>query len=133
MQYGAEKNIYDLKWELMKYLNNPGQKYKKYKFNELRAKMCGVRGYRADMLREALEELEMEGLIEVDKSRGLFRAFPHDLGYVQGRISINKHDEGFIIDKDGKKYKIRTEDLNDALDGDMVVVDTPVVTNYYLY
>ncbi|MGN1372226.1 MAG: ribonuclease R family protein [Candidatus Coprovivens sp.] len=124
MQYGAEKNIYDLKWELMNYLNNPSQKYKKYKFNELRAKMCGVRGYRADMLREALEELEIEGLIEVDKSRGLFRSFPHDLGYVQGRISINKHDEGFIIDKDGKKYKIRTEDLNDALDGDIVVVKT---------
>lgn len=122
MQYGAEKNIYDLKDELMAYLDNPSQKYKKYKFNQLRAKMCGEKGYRVDMLREALKELELEGLIEVDQSRGLFRSFPHDLGYVHGKISINKHDEGFIMGRDGKKYKIRTEDLNDALDGDTVIV-----------
>lgn len=122
MQYGAEKNIYDLRDELMAYLDNPSQKYKKYKFNQLRAKMCGEKGYRVDMLREALRELELEGLIEVDQSRGLFRSFPHDLGYVHGKISINKHDEGFIMGRDGKKYKIRTEDLNDALDGDTVIV-----------
>ena len=124
MQYGAEKNIYDLKDELMAYLDNPSQKYKKYKFNQLRAKMCGEKGYRVDMLREALKELELEGLIEVDQSHGLFRSFPHDLGYVHGKISINKHDEGFIMGRDGKKYKIRTEDLNDALDGD-TVIDKP--------
>lgn len=122
MQYGAEKNIYNLKEELMAYLDNPSQKYKKYKFNQLRAKMCGEKGYRVDMLREALKELEIEGLIEVDQTRGLFRSFPHDLGYVHGKISINKHDEGFIMGRDGKKYKIRTEDLNDALDGDTVIV-----------
>lgn len=122
MQYGAEKTIYSLKDELMAYFNNPSQKYKKYKFNQLRAKMCGERGYRVDMLREALKELELEGLIEVDQSKGLFRSFPHDLGYVHGKISINKHDEGFIMGRDGKKYKIRTEDLNDALDGDVVIV-----------
>ena len=78
MQYGAEKNIYSLKDELMEFLNNPSQKYKKYKFNQLRAKMCGEKGYRVDMLREALKELELEGKIEVDASRGLFRAFPHN-------------------------------------------------------
>lgn len=122
MQYGAEKTIHSLKDELMAYLDNPSQKYKKYKFNQLRAKMCGEKGYRVDMLREALKELELEGLIEVDQSRGLFRSFPHDLGYVHGKISINKHDEGFIMGRDGKKYKIRTEDLNDALDGDTVIV-----------
>lgn len=122
MQYGAEKNIYDLKDELMAYLDNPSQKYKKYKFNQLRAKMCGEKGYRVDMLRNALRELELDGLIEVDQSKGLFRSFPHDLGYVHGKISINKHDEGFIMGRDGKKYKIRTEDLNDALDGDTVIV-----------
>ena len=122
MQYGAEKTIYSLKDELMAYLDNPSQKYKKYKFNQLRAKMCGEKGYRVDMLRDALKELELEGLIEVDQSRGLFRSFPHDLGYVHGKISINKHDEGFIVGRDGKKYKIRTEDLNDALDGDTVIV-----------
>ena len=122
MQYGAEKNIYSLKDELMEFLNNPSQKYRKYKFNELRAKMCGEKGYRAEMLRDALKELELEGLIEIDQTRSLFRAFPHDLGYVHGKISINKHDEGFIMGRDGEKYKIRTEDLNDALDGDIVIV-----------
>ena len=34
MQYGAEKNIYNLKEELMTYLDNPSQRYKKYKFNQ---------------------------------------------------------------------------------------------------
>ena len=122
MQNGAVKTMDDLKEELMTFLNNPSQKYKKYKFNQLRSKMCGEKGYRVDMLREALEELEIEGLIEVDKARGLFRSFPYDLGYAHGKISINKHDEGFIMGRNGKKYKIRTEDLNDALDGDIVVV-----------
>ncbi len=122
MQYGAEKNIYNLKEELMEYLDNPSQKYKKYKFNQLRSEMCAKRGYKVDMLRSALSELELEGRIEADNTRGLFRSFPHDLGYVHGVLSINKHDEGFIMGRDGKKYKIRTEDLNDALDGDTVVV-----------
>ena len=122
MQYGAEKNIYNLKEELMAYLDNPSQRYKKYKFNQLRSKMCGELGYRVDMLREALKELELEGRIDVDSTKGLFRSFPHDLGYVHGVLSINKHDEGFIMGRDGKKYKIKTEDLNDALDGDTVVV-----------
>ena len=122
MQYGAEKNIYNLKEELMEYLDNPSQKYKKYKFNQLRSEMCAKRGYKVDMLRSALSELELEGRIEADNTRGLFRSFPYDLGYVHGILSINKHDEGFIMGRDGKKYKIRTEDLNDALDGDTVVV-----------
>ena len=122
MQNCAVKTMDDLKEELMAFLNNPSQKYKKYKFNQLRSKMCGEKGYRVDMLREALDELEIEGLIEVDKARGLFRSFPYDLGYAHGKISINKHDEGFIMGRNGKKYKIRTEDLNDALDGDIVVV-----------
>ncbi len=122
MQYGAEKNIYNLKEDLMEYLDNPSQRYKKYKFNQLRSEMCAKRGYKVDMLRKALEELELEGRIEADKVRGLFRSFPHDLGYVHGILSINKHDEGFIMGRDGKKYKIRTEDLNDALDGDTVIV-----------
>ena len=122
MQYGAEKNIYNLKEDLMEYLDNPSQRYKKYKFNQLRSEMCAKRGYKVDMLREALKELELEGRIEADKVRGLFRSFPHDLGYVHGILSINKHDEGFIMGRDGTKYKIRTEDLNDALDGDTVIV-----------
>lgn len=122
MQYGAEKNIHNLKEELMEYLDNPSQRYKKYKFNQLRSELCAKRGYKVDMLREALQELELEGRIEADKVRGLFRSFPHDLGYIQGILSINKHDEGFIMGRDGKKYKIRTEDLNDALDGDTVIV-----------
>ncbi len=122
MQLGAEKNIYNLKDELMKILDNPRQKYKKYKFSQLRAELCGRQGYKADMLRMALEQLEIEGLIQVDSSRGMYRSFPHDLGYVHGTLSINKHDEGFITSRDGKKYKVHTNDLNDALDGDIVII-----------
>lgn len=120
MQNGYD--IFDLKDELMEFLDNPSLKYKKYKFSQLRNEMCSKRGYKADMLREALSLLELEGMIEHDAVKDMFRSFPHDLGYVHGVISINKHDEGFIMGKNGKKYKIRTEDLNDALDGDIVVV-----------
>ena len=122
MQYGAEKNIYNLKEELMNIFDNPRMRYKKYKFNQLRNVLCGRYGFKVDMLREALDELELEGKIEVDNLRGLYRSFPHDLGYVQGAISINKHDEGFIVLENGKKYKIHSKDLNDALDGDIVLV-----------
>lgn len=122
MQYREEKKFYDLKEELMKIFNNPSMRYKKYKFSQLRVEMCGHRGYKVEMLRDALNELELEGLIEVNSLLGLYRAFPHDLGYVQGVININKHDEGFINLENGKKYKIYTKDLNDALDGDIVVI-----------
>ncbi len=121
MQYGAEKNLYELKERLMEYLDNPSQRYKKYSFNQLRSELCSRQGFKADMLREALKELEIEGKILIDKSRNLISSFPYANGLIQGVISINKHDEGFIKGNDGKKYKIKTEDLNDALDGDIVV------------
>lgn len=121
MQYGAEKNLYELKERLMEYLDNPSQRYKKYSFNQLRSELCSRQGFKADMLREALKDLEIEGKILIDKSRNLISSFPYANGLVQGIISINKHDEGFIKGNDGKKYKIKTEDLNDALDGDIVV------------
>lgn len=121
MQYGAEKNLYELKERLMEYLDNPSQRYKKYSFNQLRSELCSRQGFKADMLREALRDLEIEGKILIDKSRNLISSFPYANGLVHGVISINKHDEGFIKGNDGKKYKIKTEDLNDALDGDVVV------------
>lgn len=121
MQYGAEKNLYELKERLMEYLDNPSQRYKKYSFNQLRSELCSKQGFKADMLREALRDLEIEGKILIDKSRNLISSFPYANGLVHGVISINKHDEGFIKGNDGKKYKIKTEDLNDALDGDVVV------------
>lgn len=121
MQYGAEKNLYELKERLMEYLDNPSQRYKKYSFNQLRSELCSRQGFKADMLREALRDLEIEGKILIDKSRNLISSFPYANGLVHGIISINKHDEGFIKGNDGKKYKIKTEDLNDALDGDVVV------------
>ena len=86
MQYVEGKTIYGLKEELMAYLDNPSQKYKKYKFNQLRAKMCGEKGYRVDMLRMALKELEVEGLIEVDQSKGLFRSFQQVLVSLKEKI-----------------------------------------------
>ena len=56
MEYVIEKNISNLKDELMEYLDNPSQKYKKYKFNQLRSEMCAKRGYKVDTLRLALKE-----------------------------------------------------------------------------
>jgi ribonuclease R len=45
----------NLKEELMTFFDNPSQKYKKYKFDKIRNKMCGEKGYRVDVLREALD------------------------------------------------------------------------------
>lgn len=114
-------NKEQLRIELESFFANPSTRNKKYGFADIRRRFSGSLGYRTSDLKELLIELEQEGIIYRDEKHDLYRFFPHDLNYAQGTIKINKHGEGFLIFND-KKYKVNTDDLNDALDGDTVVL-----------
>ncbi len=73
----------------------------------------------------ALNELEEEGKIYLDED-GFYKSFDSkQLGKVQGIIHINNLGKGFVfIEYNGHKIKyiINEENLNGALDGDIVVL-----------
>ena len=73
----------------------------------------------------ALNELEEEGIIYLDE-KGYYQEFDENkLNKVQGEIYITNTGNGFVIKKDSKrkrKYLIKKESLNGALDGDIVVL-----------
>ena len=112
--------IEDLKELMIKFFTNPSCRNKKYKFKDLKRFACGLNGWKIDLLRDVLIELEEEGLIYVD-SQGYYREFPYILGLVQGPIHINKHGEGYLIDQEGNKLMIMPKDLGGALNGDIIV------------
>lgn len=118
------ERINNLKNELETFFNNKSFRLKKYKFKVLRKKFCFEKGYKVDELREALAELELEGKIYYNGVKELYSAFPRELGYLQGEININKFGEGYINTEDGIKCRISVDELNDALDGDIVVIKT---------
>lgn len=78
-----------------------------------------------ELLQTALQNLEEEGLIYIDK-KGTYDIFDVDkLGKVQGTISISRRGNGYVsLDKNGEtfKYVIPRERLNGALSGDIVVL-----------
>lgn len=96
-------------------------KTKKYSFNELLRKLCLIKDFSGSTLKEALEELENQGKIYMDKNEE-YCAFPAELGLVQGVITVSKYDEGFITSQDGKRFKVEYKDMHDALDGDTVII-----------
>ncbi|MBR3199149.1 MAG: ribonuclease R [Bacilli bacterium] len=75
----------------------------------------------------ALKELEEEGKIYLD-SKEYYQEFDEGkLNKVQGEIHINNTGSGFVIKKGKKgkrKYIIKEKDLNGALDGDVVVLNS---------
>ena len=71
-------------------------------------------------LTRLLKELEIEGKVYV--RNGQYRSFPDEIGFVQGPITFNENNEGFITSDLGVKYYIHPNDLKDALDGDIVVI-----------
>lgn len=72
-----------------------------------------------------LNKLEEEGKIYYDED-GYFKKFDSkQLGKVQGEIHINNLGQGFLFIETGKtkvKYLINKENINGALDGDIVVL-----------
>ena len=73
----------------------------------------------------ALIDLEEEGKIYLDE-KGYYQEFDENkLNKVQGEIHINTTGHGFVIKKGQKqkrKYLLKKENLNGALDGDIVVL-----------
>ena len=108
-----------IKKELLRIFNNKSMKYKKYRFNDLKRALSGIQGIKSSDLLEALDELELEGeiyIMEYSGDRKFYRAFPHELNYVQGVIAINKFGEG-LMDVDNEHYKVKVDNLNGALKG----------------
>ena len=110
----------EVKDNLLVMFKNPSCRNKKYKFKDIRRFACALNGWKIDLVRDALLELEEEGLIYVD-SQGYYREFPYILGLVQGVVTINKHGEGYITDQEGNKLMIMPKDLGGALNGDIIV------------
>ena len=110
----------EVKDNLLVMFKNPSCRNKKYKFKDIRRFACALNGWKIDLVRDALLELEEEGLIYVD-SQGYYREFPYILGLVQGPIAINKHGEGYITDQEGNKLLIQPKDLGGALNGDIII------------
>ena len=72
-----------------------------------------------------LKRLEEEGLIYKDEKEFYQEFNEQRLGKVQGIVHVNNAGLGFIkIEKEGKKRKfiLKQNELNGALDGDMVVI-----------
>ena len=99
-------NSNEIKEQLIYYLD----KNKKYKKEQL-VKYIGQN------IDKELSELELEGLIYKDKNE-LYSNFPDHL--VQGKIHFNKNDATISINN--TLYKIKIDELNDVLDGDLVII-----------
>lgn len=135
----------ELRDYIIEVLNNPGTRNKKYKLQEIKKRvmqivscekeMTGSQDVSMQEIKRILNKLAEEGEVYIDdrskkETLWTYRAFPHDLGYVFGTININKHGEGYL--SDGKiKYRISEKDLNDALDGDKVILRTKSQVNDY--
>ena len=94
---------------------------KKYTLSQIQRNLSKQVLLSTEDLVQVLSELELDGMIYCNK--GFYSAFPRNLGYVQASIHLNKYDEGIVELEDGRKYKVEPQGLNDALDGDLVVLN----------
>lgn len=93
---------------------------KEFNFEKIKKEICHIRRYKMSEIREALDNLEIEGKIYVS-NKNLYRSFPHSLGYYQGVIKINKFGEGIVTDTNNR-YTIKPDNLHGALSGDLVII-----------
>ena len=113
-------NFEEIKNEIMKNIE-----FKKLTLDQVRKNMH-IKGetMQASFIK-AINELEEEGKIYLDEE-GYYKKFDSkQLGKVQGIIHINKTGQGFVfIEYKGNKikYLIKEEDLNGALENDVVVL-----------
>ena len=113
-------NFEEIKNEIMKNIE-----FKKLTLDQVRKNMH-IKGetMQASFI-NAINELEEEGKIYLDEE-GYYKKFDSkQLGKVQGIIHINKTGQGFVfIEYKGNKikYLIKEEDLNGALENDVVVL-----------
>lgn len=96
-------------------------KEKKYTLSQVQRALIKQIEFTTEELVKVLSELELNGLVYLD-GKGFYSGFPRVLGYVQAPIHLTKFNEGIVELEDGRKYKVDPKDLNDALDGDLVVL-----------
>ena len=120
-----------LKAKIYSILSDKTFKDKLYSYKEIRKKLGNKFNVGQEELLSVLEELVVEGKIMKNR-KGLFRVFSHDLGFLQCKLTIDEIGNGYVEiateDENGKKiktvYKIYSDDLNDALLGDIVLIKT---------
>lgn len=76
-----------------------------------------------DQFFSALNTLIEDGSLFFDAKKG-YRLFTNELGFAYGEIEINKNGTGFVHTKDGYTILIENCDLNGALNGDKVIVNS---------
>jgi len=110
----------DLKELIVKYF----EKDKKFHTElELRKKL-NIKGEKqTDIFNCALKELIEDGCLFFDCKNG-YRIFTNDIGLAYGEIEINKAGNGFVHTKDNYTIFIKHDDLNGALHGDKVIVNS---------
>jgi len=110
----------DLKEQIMDYM----KKNKRFILSAELKKELNVKGeQQTNLFFDAIKTLIEEGSLFFDEKKG-YKIFTNDLGYAYGEIEINKSGNGFIHTKDGHIIFISNEDLNGALDGDLVIISS---------
>ena len=74
-----------------------------------------------ELLKAALKQLEIDGVIFFDKKYG-YRKFPSKSGFAFGEIEITKYGVGYVHTSDGYTIMVENGDLGGALNNDTVIV-----------
>lgn len=109
----------NLKEKLLEIFENKNVKFKKYTLSELKSLLdeeCSIQ-----ILKEALRELENEGKIIYNGKKRTYQILGREMGYVSGKLITTRYGDSFIYDGP-IKYHVDVEDLNDALNGDLVIL-----------
>lgn len=110
----------ELKDLIIKYF----EKNKKYHTIDQLKKELKIKGEeRNNIFIETLNTLVENGYLFCDDKKG-YRIFTNDIGMAYGEIEINKSGNGFIHTRDGYTIFIKNSDLNGALNGDKVIIDS---------
>jgi len=97
---------------------------KRYDIRELKKIFCSTGTFKVEDLMTIIRQLEVEGFLFIDDRKHLISVFPKDGRLVHGHIRINKHGEGFVDTPDKGRYKVDIDNLNGALNGDIVILKT---------
>lgn len=85
-------------------------------------KLLGVSGEEdVNILTNSLNSLVEDGSLFFDNKKG-YRLFTNELGIAFGELEVNKSGNGFVHTKDGYTIFIPHNDLNGALNQDLVIV-----------
>ena len=110
----------ELKELIIKYFEKNKGKFLK---SELRKKFNINGEQQTAIFNCILNELVEDGCLFFDE-KGYYRLFTNEIGLAYGEIKINKNGTGFVHTKDGYTILIENPDLNGALEGDKVIVNS---------